>query len=309
MGILLSFGITGQAVAAPSPGDIEKQIDDSWNKLEPVIEQDNAARAELASDQAKATQLEGQIHPLQVQVDAAFNRISDISVKYFINGRPSMLNAMLTTGNPATFTDQLTTLDGLSKTESLQLKDVIALKDQYTSQKKPLDALIAKMTTEEANLANQAKTINAQIDQLNNMRLAAYGTTGGTGALRPAPCPVNYDGSQGSKAAQIACSEIGKRYVWATAGPTTFDCSGLTMYAWGKVGVTLRHYTMWQWEDTKRVTRDQLRPGDLIFFYSDKHHVGMYVGGNWMVNAPHSGDVVRMAPIDQDPISGFGRPG
>jgi cell wall-associated NlpC family hydrolase len=301
--------MTGQAVAAPSPGDIEKQIDDSWNKLEPVIEQDNAAKAELASDQAKATQLEGQIRPLQIQVDMAFGRISDISVRYYINGRPSMLNALLTTGNPAAFADELTLLNGMSRTEQLKLRDVIALKNQYTTQKKPLDDLIAKITTEESTLAAQANTINAQISTLNNMRLAAYGTTGGTGSLRPAPCPLNYDGSRGAKAAQVACSEIGKNYVWGSAGPNTFDCSGLTMYAWGKVGVTLRHYTMWQWEDTKRVTKAQLMPGDLIFFYSDKHHVGMYVGGDWMVNAPHTGDVVRMAKMDSDPISGYGRPG
>jgi len=301
--------MTGQAVAAPSPGDIEQQIDDSWNKLEPVIEQDNAAKTELATDQAKVAQLESQIAPLQSQVDAAFGRINNISVRYFINGRQSMLNAILTTGNPATFADQLAMLDGLTRTEQLQLKDVIALKDQYLAQKKPLDDLVAKTTTEEANLANQAKSINAQIDQLNTMRLAAYGTTGGSGSLRPTTCPVNYDGSKGARAAQVACSEIGKPYVWGTAGPSTFDCSGLTMYAWGKVGVTLRHYTMWQWEDTTHITQAQLRPGDLIFFYGDKHHVGMYVGGDWMVNAPHSGDVVRMAKINADPISGFSRPG
>jgi cell wall-associated NlpC family hydrolase len=74
--------------------------------------------------------------------------------------------------------------------------------------------------------------------------------------------------------------------------------------------VTLGHYTGWQYNEGKPVTRAQLRPGDLVFFYGDLHHEGMYVGGNWMVHAPHTGDYVRMAPIDRGmPIAGFRRPG
>ena len=73
--------------------------------------------------------------------------------------------------------------------------------------------------------------------------------------------------------------------------------------------MSLRHYTKWQWEDTKSVSRAQLRPGDLVFFYPPSlHHVGKYVGGGWMVHAPHTGDVVGMAKIDTMPIAGYGAP-
>ncbi len=106
----------------------------------------------------------------------------------------------------------------------------------------------------------------------------------------------------------MACGEIGKQYVWAAAGPNTFDCSGLMVYAWGKAGKKLRHYTVWQWHDTTPIKRAQLRPGDLVFFFPPTlHHVGMYVGGGWMVNAPHTGDVVRMRRIDALPIAGYRR--
>jgi len=158
-------------------------------------------------------------------------------------------------------------------------------------------------------LATKKEQIEGDIKRLNDMRLAAYGSGVGTGSLKPVACPSTYDGSIGSKAAQAACSQIGKSYVFNTSGPKTFDCSGLTMYAWSQAGVkTLRHYTKWQYQDTKRVTRDQLRPGDLVFFYGDMHHMGMYVGNGWMVHAPHSGDVVRMKEISSMPASGYGRP-
>jgi cell wall-associated NlpC family hydrolase len=75
--------------------------------------------------------------------------------------------------------------------------------------------------------------------------------------------------------------------------------------------VSLRHYTNWQWQDTKPVGRTDVRPGDLVFFFKDLHHMGMYVGGGWMVHAPQTGDHVRMAKIDSPslPIAGFRRPG
>ena len=75
--------------------------------------------------------------------------------------------------------------------------------------------------------------------------------------------------------------------------------------------MSLRHYTNWQWSDSKPVSRADLQPGDLVFFFKDLHHMGMYVGGGWMVHAPQTGDHVRMAKMDSPslPIAGFRRPG
>ena len=73
--------------------------------------------------------------------------------------------------------------------------------------------------------------------------------------------------------------------------------------------MSLRHYTKWQWADNKAVSRADLKPGDLVFWYSDLHHMGMYVGNNTVVHAPHTGDYVRMAKLDDvGPIAGFRRP-
>jgi cell wall-associated NlpC family hydrolase len=74
--------------------------------------------------------------------------------------------------------------------------------------------------------------------------------------------------------------------------------------------VSLRHYTKWQWEDTKPVSRADAKPGDLVFWYGDLHHMGMYVGNDTVVHATHTGDFVRMANVDKvGPIAGFRRPG
>jgi len=311
-GIFAALAFPTGAHAAPDPGQIEAQIDQKWNELEPLIEKHNGVKADLADKQAKADNLANQIRPLQLQVDLAMGRVSSISAQAYKNGQASTLNALLTSGSPNSLAAQLATLDAMAKSEQTQVADAAKAKGEYDKQKKPLDDLVKQLSTTEAQLAQQEKTIQDQINQYQKMRLDAYGSTTGTGSLRTGPCPATYDGSVGGKAAQIACAQIGKTYIFGAEGPNTFDCSGLTKWAWAQATggrVNMYHYTNTQYSTTKHVTREQAKAGDLVFFFSDLHHVGMYVGNGMMVNAPHSGDVVRMAPINQMPVAGFSRPG
>jgi cell wall-associated NlpC family hydrolase len=101
----------------------------------------------------------------------------------------------------------------------------------------------------------------------------------------PTPPPPPHISGSGGAATAVAWAfrEIGKPYVWAAAGPNSFDCSGLTQYVWAKAGVYLGHYTGAQWNEGTRVSRSQLAPGDLVFFvgsdgsYSVPGHVGIYI--------------------------------
>jgi len=102
---------------------------------------------------------------------------------------------------------------------------------------------------------------------------------------------------KGAKAVYWAQQKLGKRYVWGAAGPNTFDCSGLTMWAYGKAGVRLPHYSRAQIRRGSRVSRGNLQPGDLVFFGSPIHHVGMYVGGGDFIEAPYSGARVRITSL------------
>ncbi|MFI6924968.1 C40 family peptidase [Nonomuraea spiralis] len=118
----------------------------------------------------------------------------------------------------------------------------------------------------------------------------------------------------GNLAANWALTQLGKPYVWAAAGPDTYDCSGLVMRAWEQVGVRLDHWTGTQWTSGPHVPMDQLRRGDLLFFgrITDDpgtiHHVGIYVGQGQMVHAPQTGDVVRVASIWRGDLVGATRP-
>jgi peptidoglycan DL-endopeptidase CwlO len=108
----------------------------------------------------------------------------------------------------------------------------------------------------------------------------------------------------------FAESQMGKPYQWGGAGPGTYDCSGLTMVAWGKAGVYMPHSAQDQYNMTARVPIGELQPGDLVFFGtpSDVYHVGMYVGGGTMVDAPETGQDVMIQPIYELNLLGGGRP-
>jgi len=151
-------------------------------------------------------------------------------------------------------------------------------------------------------------------------RAAAAAAAAGAGSGSPAPstAPSPYTGRSGSlggtvsaateeQALQVAEAQEGKPYVWGAAGPNSFDCSGLTMWSYAHVGVHLLHYTGDQWQEGAHIATADLRPGDLVFFATNTsdpatiHHVGMYIGGGEMVDAPYTGTVVRIDPATSRP--------
>jgi cell wall-associated NlpC family hydrolase len=302
--------LTGAAAQAePTPAQYEQMIDVAWNKLEPIIEMHNAARAQLAANRAKQAALAKRIQPLQLQVDLAMSKVGEMAIRAYKGGNTSMLNALLSSGSPTQLADELSFLDQVARSQKAQISNVTDLKAKYETQKAPLDALVAQLAGDEANLAAQEKAINAEIKRLQALRLKAYGAGGGLGELRPAPCPVNYPGGKAGIAVKFACAQIGKPYVWGADGPGSYDCSGLTMAAWAAAGVSLPHNAAAQKRAIPSVSRANLRPGDLVFYYSDVHHVGMYVGGSWIVHASMAGVPIKMRDIDAAYIAGYGRPG
>ena len=135
------------------------------------------------------------------------------------------------------------------------------------------------------------------------------GSSGGSG---PAPAPsanVPVNGGGASAAIAYARSQLGKPYCYAGAGPACFDCSGLTMRAWGAAGVSMPHYSGAQYSMFPHVPLNAMQPGDLVFWGpGGSDHVGLYIGGGQMIAAPHTGDVVKIQAVFGSPV-GAARPG
>jgi cell wall-associated NlpC family hydrolase len=305
-GLLCLFAVAGivctgsPAAATPSPSSVEDQIDQQWNELEPVIEQYNHVHGQLQQNRAQQQALAARLGPLQLAVNLAMAGVRGLAADAYMQGAPNALDAMIVSGSPTGLTDKLLYVDQLARHQKQEISGVARLRDRYAADKQRLDA----------NLAAQKAAIQKKIDALQKLRLKAYGAAGANdGPLRLGPCPVTYTNDPGGRAAQKACSLIGRPYVFGAEGPNSFDCSGLTKIAWASAGVHLEHYTRDQLNEGTPVSRSQLQPGDLVFYYGDYHHVAIYVGGGKVVHAPHTGDHVRMAEIDRTPPTAFRRPG
>jgi len=125
-------------------------------------------------------------------------------------------------------------------------------------------------------------------------------------AAAPAPvaapaAPVAASTAAAQVAVDTALAQLGDAYVWAGSGPDVFDCSGLTQFAYRAAGIELPHSSRMQSTMGTPVSRADLQPGDLIFFYSPVSHVGMYIGNGQMVHAPNSGSVVSIVNVDNMP--------
>jgi cell wall-associated NlpC family hydrolase len=122
-----------------------------------------------------------------------------------------------------------------------------------------------------------------------------------SGAPAAAAAPVAAPTAGAQVAVNTALAQLGDPYAWAGAGPNSFDCSGLTQYAYAAAGISLPHSSSMQSRMGTPVSRSALQPGDLIFFYSPVSHVAMYIGNGQMVHASTSGQPVKVANVDSMP--------
>ncbi|MFJ4919904.1 NlpC/P60 family protein [Streptomyces sp. NPDC088725] len=209
-------------------------------------------------------------------------------------------------------------------------KELARISQLHTSADDRLADLKARQTELAAYKASIQKKLDAAkklLSQLTAAQRARYAQeqAGGTVASRAdrslsrdalraaeqAPAPgggLRAPTSRAAAAVSFAYGALGKPYVWGATGPDSFDCSGLTQAAWRAAGVSLPRTSYTQINAGQRVSREQLAPGDLVFFYSGVSHVGIYVGGGRMIHAPRPGAPVRIAPIDQMPFVGAARP-
>ena len=165
-----------------------------------------------------------------------------------------------------------------------------------SSIKGQIASMIAAEQARQLQMAQAAQARAAAAHRV--VQLEAADTVVGITAQAPLQDTVVAPPSSFSGAVGVAMSELGKPYVWAASGPDSFDCSGLVVYSFAAVGKSLPHSTYALYSMGAPVSRDQLEPGDLVFF-DGLGHVGIYIGGGQFVHAPHTGDVVKVSSLSE----------
>ncbi|EFL25305.1 NLP/P60 [Streptomyces himastatinicus ATCC 53653] len=202
------------------------------------------------------------------------------------------------------------------KTKKKSVQDKLAqarrLLANLTAKEKARLAAIEKKKAEEARqkaaeLAEKQRQAAAEQKQQTQEQQSSGGSSSGSGSSSAGSSTAT-NSTKAAKAIDFAESQLGKPYVWGATGPNSYDCSGLTQAAWKAAGVSLPRTTWDQVKAGTRVSTSNLKPGDLVFFYDDISHVGLYIGDGMMIHAPKPGDVVKKAPITEMPIYGSVRP-
>jgi cell wall-associated NlpC family hydrolase len=256
----LLIGLTVAAVVAPAcaahadptPEQIQAQIDKGNNDLELIVEQYNKINGDLTATQASIAKVETDLQPLQASMDAAHASAEQIAVNAYKSGNDLRTwSLMLGATSSDGFVDRVGTLEQISRSQRQDLATFTTAKNTYDTEKTRLNEVLAAQNRQKTDLETRRKQIEGDIARLDEMQrkadaaaaaAAAAAKTKTTKAAAPANpgSPPAVSGAAG-KAVNYAWAQLGKKYVYATAGPNTFDCSGLTMMAWKAAGVTLPH--------------------------------------------------------------------
>lgn len=203
---------------------------------------------------------------------------------------------MLTSGDPTHVLNQASTVVELSNQAGMKLTTLQEARLASARAQLSAKQQIATVAALQKQLNSKVTAIHAKLDILNNsamtQALAIFNQTGSyPDVVLPEATTV------GTVALRAALTQRGKPYVWGAAGPDSYDCSGLVVWAFATEGISLPHYTGSLWGSGMHVSRADLEPGDLVFFGADIGHVGFYIGGGLMVDAPNTGSVVRVEQV------------
>lgn len=229
--------------------------------------------------------------------------VAQLAAMGYMNGGMDPTLEMLTSGNPDLFLSQASTVEQLDneagmRLSTLQHEQVAAERAQATAKEE-----IATANQLQSEINNKVTTINAKLDILNSSAMSqAMAVFDKTGSYPNIVLPEAT--SVGTVALRAALTQRGKPYIWGAAGPNSYDCSGLVEWAFAQEGISLPHYTGSLWNSGMHISRANLEPGDLVFFFADISHVGIYIGNGLMVDAPSSGQVVQVQAVFWDSYVG-----
>jgi peptidoglycan DL-endopeptidase CwlO len=288
----------GNAATAGAPQSLQQMVDeanDLSNQIDTLSQQYDALQIELTEARAEAAVAKQMAQRDEQALGAGQVQLGQIAAEGYMMGGLSPTVQLLQTPNPQQFLDRASIMLELQ----YQQGGTMSL---LQSAEGAADRAKETALQEQSQAATLAAAMNKKVGQIqakeNVLNSAAFSR-----ALQVFQETGSYPNIQisgdtlGEQALRWALTRLGDMYAWGGAGPDEFDCSGLVMWAYAHVGISLMHYTGDQWDEGEHISRSQLQPGDLVFFFADISHVGMYIGNGMMVDAPTFGQPVQIQPV------------
>ncbi|MEU3501223.1 NlpC/P60 family protein [Streptomyces hundungensis] len=321
------FEGSGHAEPKLTPAQVKAKVDQLYHDAEVATEAYDGTKEKADATERSLGELRDEAARRTERLNSARNALGSLAAAQYRSGGVAPELQLILSSDPKRYLDDAafaeragdrtaTTVAGvrkqLAELDRLHARaegKLAQLRGQQSTLRRQKSDIQSKITAAEALLAQLTAAERVSYEKAESAGAAPAESARATrSAVAPRTPPVAVPGSRAAAAVAFAYSALGKPYVWGATGPSSFDCSGLTQAAWRSAGVQLPRTTYTQINVGSRVSRSQLAPGDLVFFYSGISHVGLYIGGGQMIHAPHPGAPVRIAPIDQMPFAGAARP-
>ncbi|MEU5876901.1 NlpC/P60 family protein [Spirillospora sp. NPDC047279] len=280
----------------PSTKELRSQAHKLADQLEQLTEQYNGLRVKLQQSQRAAKVAADNAKRQEKALEGVREKVGSLAATSYMQGGADPTVSFVASQDPQRLLDQAATLHYFATQDGTRVQGLMQAMQAAQRARKAAEQRAKQVSQLRTQLDSQRKKVTDLYEKVRG-RLVKRDPT------ELAKLPVVGTG-KGAQALRYAMGKLGRPYVWGAAGPTSFDCSGLTMWAYKQVGISLPHYTGSQWNAGTHISREQLQPGDLVFFYADLHHMGMYVGDGKMLHAPQTGDVVKIVPMSGRPYAG-----
>jgi peptidoglycan DL-endopeptidase CwlO len=307
----VGFMPSSPAQAEPDIDDVQARVDRLYHEAEQAQERYHDAQLELKDLERDLTSLRAD----QDRQDDAFKdvraQVQDSIVRQYEGESLSTVGQVVVSDDPQSFLAQLSTMSAFNDLQS-QLFDKYATEAEALGiRQAATERRAAEVAQIEKQLGDEKQTVDKKLaeaqDLLDDLKAEEREDILSRGVARvPSDVPAS---GRAAAAIAYAMGQVGDSYVYGAAGPDAFDCSGLTMMAWGQAGVGLPHSSSAQYGSGPHIAMSDLQPGDLVFYYSPISHVGMYIGNGMIVHAANPGTGVVVSSVSSMPYSGAVRPG
>jgi len=325
--LLIAVGSLGLHAATPAAAEpnidtVKQRVDRLYEQAEKASERYNAAKEQLKASQVRLKALNADLSRQRRVVDDMRAEVATMVVDQYQGEGLSTASQVVFSSDAESFLDNLNAISSYNSQRGqvvreygVQLKQLKLRKAAANDQVAALTKTREVLKDEKAKIDDKAAKAKALLSKLKEkqrqellrqQRLAAAQAAQAAPAV---PSAVPSAGGRAGAAVRYAMAQVGDAYVWGATGPSAYDCSGLTMMAWAQGGVGLPHSSTAQQSSGRRVAESDLQPGDLVFYYSPVHHVGMYIGNGQIVHAANPSSGVTVAGLHSMPYMGATRPG
>ena len=320
-------GIVGatSASAAPNINQVREQVEALQAKAESATERYNESQIKLNGIQSDLSALRGRIKREKRELNAVMRSVDNLARAQYASGGVDTSLQVLLADDPTQFLNQAAALDQIQRSQAASIRQTQTARLRLAQSEAELAAREKAAREVRNDMASAKREADTQLDKAERIldtlvgeqrrryyaRLAAERRASVKQAASYSR-NIPYSSTRAKKAVSYALAQVGDRYVYSATGPSSWDCSGLTMGAYRQAGISLPHYSYAQYQRAKKIPLSQARPGDLVFYFGGSvHHVGIYIGNGKMVHAANPGTGVVVSDIlgswYRNYFSGIGR--